>query len=296
MLHILRGIFVLISAVIGWHIEKLFTPSGNGLLGVAIGILLSLVFIVVEFGFTRRFIGTISIVMFSVVFGFIISSLFISAMNMLDWVQKMGQDTPGFQDYFQFAVTFLFCFLSMIAIIRSKDDFKFVIPFVELSRKEKGGRPLVIDTSVIIDGRITAICETGIIDGPIIVPKFILQELQNLADLSDRLKRVRGRHGLEILDTMLKNKKLDIQISDVEIPYIEKTDDKLVKFAQNISGRLLTNDFNLAKVAQVQGVDVVNVNTLANALRPVVLPSEPMEIKIVRQGEEPNQDRRSTSS
>ena len=279
----------MISAVMGWHVEGLYTGGEIGYYGLLGGVLLALLLVVIEMGFARRFIGAISITMFGLVFGFILSYIFLGALMLLPWVKSFFVSDPQLRDWLQFAVTFLFCFISIVAIIRSKDDFKFVIPFVELSKDRKGGRPLVMDTSVIIDGRIADICETNIIDAPIVIPRFVLQELQNVADSADKLKRVRGRHGLDILNRMQKNKKLNIQITEASFSYVEGVDNKLVKLSQNMNGRLLTNDFNLNKLAQVQGVAVVSINDLANALKPVVMPGEMMEIKIIRVGDEPNQ-------
>lgn len=289
MLYVLRAFFVLAAAVIGYNIEHLFAPTTNGIIGIVVGILVALLFTVIEIGFTRRFISTISIVMFGLVFGFIISALFIHALLLVPAIENMTKDTPGFGDWLQVSITFLFCFISVIAIIRSKDDFKFIIPFVELSKSQKTGLPLIIDTSIIIDGRFADIAEIMILDMPIIIPRFVLQELQNLADSADKMRRVRGRHGLDILDKMRKNTKLKVQIDEAEFPYIKETDNKLLKLTQSLNGRLVTNDFNLLKVARVQGMEVINVNELANALKPVVLPGEQLEVKIIRVGEEASQ-------
>ncbi|MDI6733603.1 MAG: TRAM domain-containing protein [Planctomycetota bacterium] len=282
MLHVLRALFIIISGVIGWNI------SGT-VVGVIIGILLSTFFILIELWFTRKFIAIISIVIFGLIFGFIVAYLFTTVIFMLDWVKDIAEKEKDFKQLFQFSITVLFSFITVIAIIRSKDDFKFVIPFIEFSPTHKAGKPWIIDTSVIIDGRIASIIETLAIDSPIIIPKFILEELQNVADSSDKLKRIRGRYGLDILDQMRKNKKLEIQIDEAEFPYIKETDQKLIKLTQSLNGLLVSNDFNLTKVAKLQGLDVINVNELANLLRPVFLPGETMEVKISRAGEEPNQ-------
>ncbi|MEK7448046.1 MAG: TRAM domain-containing protein [Planctomycetota bacterium] len=286
MLHIFRVIFVIISGVIGWYIEQLFTYDQTGYYGLVSGLLVALFFILIEIGFARRFIGAISVTMFGLVFGFVLSYLFLGALMLLPWAKEAN---PELRDWLQFAVTFLFCFISIIAIVRSKDDFKFVIPFVELAKGKKSGRPLIIDTSVIIDGRIADICETLIIDTPIILPRFVLLELQKVADSSDKLKRVRGRYGLDILQRLQKNSNLDIQISEASFSYLEGVDSKLIKLAQSLNGRLMTNDFNLNKLAQVENISVVNINELANALKPVFMPGEALEIKIIRAGEEPHQ-------
>ncbi|MEW6025955.1 MAG: TRAM domain-containing protein [Planctomycetota bacterium] len=287
MLHILRALFIIVSGVIGWNIA---VASGSGAAtGVIIGILLAAFFVLIELWFTRRFIATISIVMFGLIFGFIVAYLFTRIAFMLDWVRDMAASSKEFEMWFQFSITFLFSFITVIAIIRSKDDFKFVIPFVELSPSHKTGKPWIVDTSVIIDGRIASILEVMAIDSPLIVPKFVLEELQRVADSSDKSKRTRGKYGLDILEQIRKNKKLEIRIDEAEFPYIRETDMKLVKLSQSLNGHLVTNDFNLNKVAQLQGLKVININELSNALKPVVLPGETIEIKILKPGEEPKQ-------
>jgi len=147
----------------------------------------------------------------------------------------------------------------------------------------------ILDTSVIIDGRIADVCETGFIDGTLIVPQFVLRELQLVADSSDQLKRNRGRRGLDILQRMQKMGTIQVQIVEEDYPQMAEVDMKLIELAKQLEGKIVTNDFNLNKVAQVQGVAVLNVNELANALKPVVLPGEAMRVFILKEGKEYNQ-------
>jgi uncharacterized protein YacL len=183
------------------------------------------------------------------------------------------------------------CYLSISLIIQTKDDFRFVIPYVEFEKQTKGGRPLVLDTSAIIDGRILDIAKTKIFDNPLIVPRFVLQELQAVADSADRLKRNRGRRGLDTINKLQSEKDLDIDIYEKQglIALHLPVDQKLVALAEELKGKIVTTDYNLNKVAHIRGVEVVNVNDLSNALKPVVLPGETLEIKIIKAGEEPNQ-------
>lgn len=177
-------------------------------------------------------------------------------------------------------------------ILQTKDDFRFIIPYVEFSKQIKGARPILLDTSVVVDGRIADIAETGVLESDIIVPRFILAELQTIADSDDKLKRARGRRGLDILSRLQGNKCVNIRILDVNVPSVEEApqvDAKLVALAKHLDGRIVTNDYNLNKIAQLRGVDVVNVNDLAKALKPVVLPGEPLSVKILKQGEESGQ-------
>ncbi len=147
----------------------------------------------------------------------------------------------------------------------------------------------ILDTSVIIDGRIADICETGFIDGTLVIPQFVLKELQLVADSADSMKRNRGRRGLDILQKIQKMSGLDVTISDIDYPDIREVDLKLIELARTLQGKIVTNDFNLNKVAQLRGVEVLNINELANSLKPVVLPGEFMKVFILKEGKEYNQ-------
>jgi len=149
--------------------------------------------------------------------------------------------------------------------------------------------PKILDTSVIIDGRIFDILHTGFLEGPIVIPTFVLDELQYIADSSDSLKRNRGRRGLDILNKMQKELSVEVLISDKNYPEIAEVDSKLLKLAQELKGRIVTNDFNLNKIAELQGVEVLNTNDLSNAVRSIVLPGEEMKVQIIREGKEHNQ-------
>ncbi len=150
-------------------------------------------------------------------------------------------------------------------------------------------QPIVIDTSVIIDGRIAEVCETGFVEGDLIVPQFVLQELQYIADSPDSIKRVRGKRGLDILKTLQKNEKVEVRILDKDYPDIKEVDSKLVALAMEFQGRVLTNDANLTKIAELRGVKVLNINRLATALKPVAMPGEVMNILVLKEGKEQGQ-------
>jgi uncharacterized protein YacL len=184
------------------------------------------------------------------------------------------------------------CYLTISIVMRTKDDVRFVIPYVEFAKQTKGARPLVVDTSAIIDGRIVDLCQSKLFDAPLIVPRFVLNELQLIADSADKLKRNRGRRGLDILNKMQSDPVIDVEIDDTVIPEVEEAkgvDQKLLLFSKACNGRLATTDYNLSKVARVREVDVVNINDLANSLKVVALPGETMEIKIIKPGEEAEQ-------
>jgi uncharacterized protein YacL len=149
--------------------------------------------------------------------------------------------------------------------------------------------PKILDTNVIIDGRIADLCETGFVDGILVVPQFVLQELQYIADSPDSLKRNRGRRGLDVLARMQKRPDLTILVSDRDFPLVREVDAKLVALARETGARIVTNDFNLNKVAELSGVTVLNINQLANALKPVALPGELMRVAVIKEGKEANQ-------
>ncbi|MEK6759069.1 MAG: PIN domain-containing protein [Deltaproteobacteria bacterium] len=160
----------------------------------------------------------------------------------------------------------------------------------ENKAEEKPSRmPLIIDTSVIIDGRVAEICETGFLDNTIIVPQFVLQELQYIADSPDPMKRVRGKRGLDVLKSVQANDKVSVVITDKDFPDVKEVDSKLVSLAREMSGKILTNDSNLNKIAELRGVPVLNINKLATALKPVVLPGEIMHILVLKEGKEHGQ-------
>jgi len=184
------------------------------------------------------------------------------------------------------------CYLAVSFILQTKDDVRFVIPYVEFAKQRKGEHPLVLDTSVIIDGRIAEILEAWAVDAPVVVPRFVLQELQSVADSSDKLKRNRGRRGLDVVNRLQANEKIDLQFQDARLPGDEvdvPVDERLLTLAQKLDGRVVTTDYNLNKVARIRGIDVINVNDLANSLKPVFLPGESLHVRIIRPGESPGQ-------
>jgi uncharacterized protein YacL len=184
------------------------------------------------------------------------------------------------------------CYICVSTLLQTKDDFRFIIPYMEFSKEVKGARPLVLDTSVVIDGRIADVAETRVLDQPLVVPRFVLQELQGIADSSDKLRRNRGRRGLDILNRLQKSSGVEVKIHDAEVPElagIREVDQRLVVLAKHLGGKVVTNDYNLNKIARLQGVEVINLNDLANALKPIVLPGEGLTVKLIKRGEEPGQ-------
>jgi uncharacterized protein YacL len=194
-------------------------------------------------------------------------------------------------------INILMAVLGIDIAIKKRDDLMnlfFSIKKIGVNKEKKiksvsKSDPKVLDTSVIIDGRIFDLCQTGFIEGPLIIPNFVLEELRHIADSSDGLKRNRGRRGLDILYKIQKELTIEVQISEKDFVDISEVDSKLLKLAQALNGKVITNDYNLNKVAEFQGVPVLNINELANAIKPVVLPGEEMKIQIVKDGKESGQ-------
>ncbi len=284
----LRGTFAVLLAFLGarlatiwWH-QSYPNDSPQWWWGSLAGLLFAGIFISVEVAFTRRFIALISTVLFGVMFGFIASYLFTQTLFLLP---VMNEAESWFREWTQYSCMAIFVYLAVVGILQSKDDFKFVIPFVELKKEEKGPKPLLLDTSVIIDGRIADVMDMRLIASRIILPRFVLVELQQVADSQDKLKRNRGRRGLDVLNRIQNSRGAAIELYEGTPPGVEGVDGKLVSLAKFLDARIMTNDFNLNKVAQLQGVEVINLNDLAIAMRPVILPGETLEVKVQKPGE-----------
>jgi uncharacterized protein YacL len=236
-------------------------------------------------------IATVSAVYFGLLLGLILGTLLcigvyglLSAAFVPDKVAKLGPPL-------YVAITLICCYVTISTLLQTRDDFRFIIPYVEFSKQVKGNKPLVLDTSVIIDGRIADLCDTRLLDARLIVPRFVLNELQGIADSSDKLKRNRGRRGLDMLKRLQSNTKIELVMHDGDVAELRtaekiRVDEKLVIFAKAINGKVVTNDFNLNKMAQLQGVDVINLNEVANSLKTVALPGEYLVVKVVKQGDQ----------
>jgi uncharacterized protein YacL len=183
-----------------------------------------------------------------------------------------------------------FGYLGMVLAMRSnKEDFSLIIPYVRFASQSKPENLLLLDTSVIIDGRIADLLEANFIDGTLVVPQFVLHELQKIADSNDPVVRARGRRGLEMLTRLRQNKRNELKIHEADFPEETEVDAKLVRLARALGAKLYTNDYNLGKVAELQSVLYVNLNELANALKPVILPGEAFNLRVVREGKDRGQ-------
>ncbi|MBL7139358.1 MAG: TRAM domain-containing protein [Planctomycetes bacterium] len=245
----------------------------------------AVVVIVVDLAFRRKNISVVSAVFFGLLVGLVVAMLLGPVVDMYQWIDVEVRQA------LKVGIAAVTSYLAISIILQTKDDFRFIIPYIEFAKQRKGGRPLLLDTSVIIDGRIADIAETRFIDSPIIVPRFILHELQSIADSSEKMRRDRGRRGLDILNRLQTTPHVDIRIQDTrpEAPAGESPDQSLVNLAAHLNGRVVTVDYNLNKVAQLARVDVLNVNDLANALKSTVIPGEELEVTVLKPGQEEGQ-------
>ena len=238
---------------------------------------------VVDLFFRKKRIEAVSAVYFGILIGVLLAYLMNQALTPIV--------KPPYTGLCTLFTLLIFPYFCVSLLLQTKDDFRFVIPYVEFSRDLKSGRPLVVDSSSLIDGRIADVVETGILESQLIVPDFVLQEVQDIADSSDKNRRVRGRRGLEVLATLQKSTHTDVRMQETNKSDFRSmaVDHKLVELAKTLRGGVITNDFNLNKVASVQGIPVINLNDVANALRPRFIPGERLKIKIIKEGEGPGQ-------
>lgn len=189
----------------------------------------------------------------------------------------------------QIIMYLVFGYLGMVIALRGKDEFNLVIPYVKFMRENKPERLVLLDTNIIIDGRIQEVCCTGFLDAILVVPRFVLSELQYIADAEDDIRRARGRRGLEVLTALQNNSRVEVKIHDNDVPEIKDVDGKLVELAKRLPAEILTNDYNLGRIAELQNVKVLNLNELSKSLRPVILPGEKLAVRLVKLGREPDQ-------
>ncbi|MBX9789613.1 MAG: TRAM domain-containing protein [Pirellulales bacterium] len=289
-LWVLRVVFVVVAAGLGiWIVKASVQPIQLpvhdhpiaiflAVLGIAVGV------IGLDMAVRRKRLDTISAVYFGLIVGLLLAYTFHLATTPLPI-------EPNVRDALQLVTGMVLCYLCISMLLQTRDDFRFIIPYVEFAREVKGLKPFVIDTSAIIDGRIADIIETRLFDSQLIVPRFVLAELQGIADSSDRLRRSRGRRGLDVLNRLRSTSGVDLTIYEREPQEIvdQPVDLKLVLLAKHLNAKVITGDYNLNKVAQLHDVGVINLNDLANALKPIFLPGEALEVRVVKPGEEPGQ-------
>lgn len=278
---LVRMLFVMGAMIIGFQ-TFIFRGANAALIGTLFGGLIALVMIMLEAGMRKVSVTGLSRAVFGLILGLIMAKLVGDAFSL-------APIEPDSLAKIRVTLTLVFCYLGMAMAVRGKDEFNVIIPYVRLKRQGQTEDITLVDTSVIIDGRIVDICKTKFLSGKIVIPKFVLKELQQIADSTDPIKRQRGRRGLEMLHTVQKESGLDITIDEEDFPETHEVDAKLVKLAKLLEAKILTVDYNLNRVASIQGIKVLNINELANALKPMVFPGEEMQIKLIKEGKEHNQ-------
>ena len=276
--------FVIISALLGSQIigQALEWPFAlRALIGAVAGtILVILESLIHRIG--RVSVRGFSAAVFGLLFGLVMAKLVSDAVALIPF-------QPSTAATIRVALTWAFCYLGMAMALRGRDEFSVIIPYVRLSRHDHAEDALLVDTSAIIDGRLMDLCKARFIEGRLLVPRFVLQELQTVADSTDPIKRARGKRGLDVLNQLRQLSTIDVRVHEEDLPAIGETDAKLVKLAQVLGMRIVTSDYNLNKVAELQNVRVLNVDALAQALRPVALPGEILNIKPIKEGKEHHQ-------
>lgn len=299
ILHILRAFFVLLMAAVGWSFIKDPHAVGNNTwLTVAVMICIAVALVCVDILAPRRKLALFSGAFLGLIVGisiaFALSFVTPLLVDQYEYYAASPLD-PEFRraviSSINIALGLTACYLAISFIFQTKDDFRFIIPYVEFSKQTKGARQIVVDTSVLIDGRIVDVAATGIIESQLVVPRFVIQELQLVADNNDKLKRNRGRRGLDALASLKANERISLLDYDPVGRHDSKmpVDEQLLALAKELNARLITNDLNLNKIASLRGIDVINLNHLATAMKPVVLPGEKMTVKLIKPGEEAGQ-------
>jgi len=280
---ILRVGFLLLCVLGSWSISQLHDEWAlHPLVAVAIGLAGGGAFIGVDKALKGFSLRGLSAATFGLFVGFTVSYLIGNSVLF-----KFIDEEPKL--IAQILMYVVCSYLAMVIALRGKDEFNLVIPYVKFMKENKPDRLVLVDTNIIIDGRIQEVCATGFLDAVLVVPRFVLDELQYIADAGDEVKRVRGQRGLEVLKALQHNHRVEVKIHDNDLPNIKEVDAKLVQLAQMLPAEILTNDYNLCRIAELQHVKVLNLNELAKSLRPVVLPGEKLTVRLIKEGREPQQ-------
>jgi len=286
-LWVIRILFLTMCSVAGFAVsqvrEEFVGSPSSAMVGVMVGFGFGWVMIAIDEmlkGFSLR---AFSATTFGLLLGSVVallidhSGLFDKADEVTRWLIRLG-------------LFLSFGYIGIVLAMRSnKEDFSLIIPYVRFAPQTKPDNLLLLDTSTIIDGRIADLIEANFIEGLIVVPRFVLKELQQIADSGDPLKRARGRRGLEMLNRIQRNTRNAVKIHEGDFPEEKDVDAKLVRLARNLRAKLFTNDYNLGKVAELQSVNYVNLHDLAKSMRAVLLPGEVLSLRIVREGKDKGQ-------
>ena len=298
VLYILRGSFIVLTAAVTMlYVLPFQADQGiefdKVLLITALTLGITSVIVAADVLSPRKRLSAVSGVFLGLVAGLLIAFALSFVVDLIGLLTAPTDraDHEAFKNLLEGAkviIGLITCYISISLVLQTKDDFRFVIPYVEFAKQIRGQRPTLLDTSILVDGRILDISKTKVLQGQMIVPQFVLDELHTISDSSDALRRARGRRGLDILKELQANPNIDVNIDNAKTEGTD-VDHKLITLAQEMHARVMTTDFNLNKLAAVRSVEVININDLASALRPTVLPGEKMRIKIMKPGESAGQ-------
>ena len=273
--NIIRVVFIILSAVSGYFI------TSNSIKGLWVAVVGSVIIVAIERALQKIPSRQLLLAALGLLSGLVLAILLSRFILLIPVGSKP-------ELYIRFGLYFVFCYLGVMVAVRHAKEFGFLLPYFG-ERREKSKNLLIVDSSVIIDGRLHDLCKIGFLPYVLIVPNFIVLELQTIADSSNDLRRQKGRRGLEMLEKMRKDSSLDVRIHQLDFPELIEVDSKLVKLASDMGAKLLTNDYNLSKVAEVQNISVLNLNNLSTVLKPKLLAGETLRLKIIREGKEEGQ-------
>jgi len=280
----IRFLFLVFSSITGYYLGSLMTALSvkGSILGALVGAFVAVIIMVLEVKMKYVSLRNLSAAAFGLIFGFLMAW-------MVTLIIRMVPMDEVYYGMLRIIFTLILCYLGMVLAIKGNDEFNIIIPYVRFSHQEQKRQLSILDTSAIIDGRIIAVSETGFIEGRLVVPRFVLHELQYIADSPDESKRVKGRRGLDMLEKLKKISGIEVIIHDENLPEIKEVDAKLIRLAKMLSCQIVTTDFNLNKVAKIENVKVLNVNELGSAVRLPISTGEQMNVFIKKDGKERNQ-------
>lgn len=280
---ILRSLFVMGGTAVAYSVA--IAVGSAWWLGLAIGFPLSMGMVAAEWKLSRTRISVISSIVFGVLVGLLMTIL---AEKVIVLAVGNIQD-PEYSRSLSLSLLVVFSYLAIAFIYQSRNKFRFIVPYAEFRPEQKTPRPVLLDTSVIIDGRIAELLESPILEAPIVVHPLVLDELHKIADSDDPGKRQRGRFGIETLEQLKENGQPEVRFPDWQPETWRPVDEQLIAAAKKTNARIMTNDYNLNRLASLEGIEVINLNELSNALKPIVLTDETISIKLTKEGERPGQ-------
>ena len=284
LLFLARILFVLASAACGYYAAGVMAGASiqGVMIGAGAGIVVGLLIVVLESRMKSSAIRNFMAVILGLFLGLVLTSILMPIIKMC----PVGAKGCGL---LQLGTAVVLCYLGVALALKAKDHFSLVIPYVHFVRDDRKEQMMIMDSSAIIDGRIVNVCETGFITGKVLIPRFVVHDIQQMSDPNDEAVSERGRRGLEMLDKLKGIKGLELVLYDEGLPNIKGVEAKLIRLSKMLGCKLLTSDTAMHKAAKMENVDVLNVNDLSNALRPVVLPGEQMNVYIRKEGKERNQ-------